>query len=181
MDRLKNVVKSLVPSRHINKVTKDELKAVKKELDKEENNKLIETINDVLKSEKYTKKLNNKIKELVDNNEDEISNEQVCEIVEEIIKEIDDENLEEELDKECERYIKFTESNPAENIKYNKNKNKNNYILIQDKKEISSRKLSKLVNIKKEKIVHYLCDGREKIVSQKKNEIWRQKNNIKFL
>ena len=57
MNRLINLIKSLVPSRHINKTTKEELKEVIIELDTNEHKETIKFINEVLKSQKYTKKL----------------------------------------------------------------------------------------------------------------------------
>ena len=111
---------------------------------KSEINELVETLD----------KINKLIEELNDN-DDNISR-----------KEIKEDNLEETLDKECYRYNKFTKSNPAEYIKYNKTTK--NYILINNKKEITSKKLDKLIKIKKENFIHDFPKKIVKIVLQKK-------------
>ena len=145
MNRLKHVLTSLMPSQHITKVTKDELKEeidkINDELDKELKDKLDEVLN----AKKCTKKLKTKIDELLKNikNGDEISKDKIEEVVE-TIKEIQDENLEEELDKECSRYNKFTKSNPAEYINFNE-KDNNFRIKIPEEKIKESKKLPKLI------------------------------------
>lgn len=141
MNRLINLIKSLVPSRHINKTTKEELKEVIIGLDVNEHKETIQFIDEILKSQKYTKKLKNKFKEKIENNE-EITEEDINQVIIETIVEIDDENLEKELDEKCERYMKFTESNPAEHIKYDKT-NKN-YILVIGKTKNTSNNVKKL-------------------------------------
>ena len=60
-------------------------------------------------------------------------------VIEEAIKEIEDVNLEKVLDEECDRYNKFTESNPAEHIRYDKNGNR--FILEHNELKIKKKKI----------------------------------------
>jgi prophage antirepressor-like protein len=150
-----------------NVVDKNEIKELKERLDKVKYDKLIECLEEIVGLKKYTKKIDTKVNNLFENlKDDEISYEEANKLIKETIKEIEDENLEEELDCECERYNKFTESNPAEFIKYNKS---NNYfILTIDKKEKKSKKLEKLIKIKREKIEHDFGKKYPEFVSCKK-------------
>lgn len=94
-----------------------------------------------------------------------ISTNEACNLIEEAIREIEDDtygaamrargccyadNLEKELDGECERYNKFTELKPAQNISYHNGRQ--NYVLEYENEEKASKKLSKLVSLLKEKI-----------------------------
>ena len=69
---------------------------------------------------------------------------------------------------ECDRYNKFTENNPAEYIKYNKNKEL--YILNYVDNEVASKKLKKLIAQLKEKLVHEKEKKFLKIVDLRKIE-----------
>ncbi len=91
---------------------------------------------------------------------------EACNLIEEAIREIEDENLEKELDEECDRYNKFTESNPAEHIRYNKDKG--NYMLKLDDNEIASKHLQKLVKKLRENLDHKFSKNFHKFMVTKK-------------
>lgn len=148
MDRLKKLIKELVPRSYIKKEIKEEVKKLLKEELKEEEK---DVLNEITRSKKYTKKLVEKLNKILENKE-EITEEEYERTEEEVMKEINEENLEEELDNLCERYNKFSESNPAEHISYNKNKKK--YVLRDNKEEKTSKELERLIKIRKENLVH---------------------------
>ena len=122
MNSIIKLIQNLSPNKYIPKTEKTELVKLCEELDKIKYEKLIEGLKEVISAQKYTKKLKETIENLTkDLLEEGKTQKEVNEILEEAIeeiKEIQEENLEEELDKECERYNKFTESNPAEHIYY---------------------------------------------------------------
>lgn len=127
MNSIIKLIKNLSPNKYIQKTDKTELEKLCEDLDKIKHEKLIECVKDVIKSTKYTKKLKETIENLIKSLlEEGITHKEANELLEEAIeeiKEIDEKELEEKLDKECERYNKFTESNPAEHICYDKTNN----------------------------------------------------------
>lgn len=169
MNGIINIVKKLLPNKYIAQSDKKELEKLCEELDKIKHDKLIEGLKEVIKSTKYTKKLKETLENLTkDLQEEGITQEEANKLLEEtieVIQEIEEEDLEKELDKECERYNKFSESNPAEYINYNKTNS--NYVLTIDKKEIKSKKLSNLTIKLKENL------------QQKKKENFRKKMLLK--
>lgn len=135
--------------KYIPKSQKEEIKQAITELDKVKNKMLIEVLNKVIESKTLTVELRNSLTKLMNELQKEgLTDQEQINIIDDIIKEINDENLENILDMECNRYNKYTLSNPAEYIYYNKNKN--NYVLdIPNQKEKKSKDLSKLINILK--------------------------------
>jgi hypothetical protein len=188
MDKIKDAISGLKPSKHISKVEKTEINELIEQLDKIKYDKLIKELNNVVNATKYTKKLNERLNKLVEDltENDNISREEACEKIEETIKEIQDDDLENNLDKECVRYNKFTKSNPAEYISYNEKQN--NYRLIRpDNKEKKSSKLLKLIDIVKnekctkfeEKIVKF-CTFKKVMYKNKKMIIYLTVDKIPY-
>ncbi len=125
MNTIKEIIKGLSPNRYIPKSNKDELNKLIDELDKIKYEKLIEGLKEVISASKFTKKLKDTLDNLTkDLQEDGLTTNEACDLIEEAIKEIQDDNLENILDGECDRYNKFTESNPAEYVSYDKTNNK---------------------------------------------------------
>lgn len=153
MESIKSLIKSLTLNKYISKSDKSELENLCKNLDKIKHEKLLEGLNDVINSTKYTKKLKETIENLIkDLQEEGITQEKVNNLIEEAIeeiKEIDDENLEKILDDSCDRYNKFTESNPAEYVSCGKDKSYR--LIMPNEKEIKSKNLSKIIVKLKEK------------------------------
>jgi len=153
MNSIIKLIQNLSPNKYIPKTEKTELVKLCEELDQIKYKKLIEGLKEVLSAQKYTKKLKVTIENLTkDLLEEGKTQKEVNEILEEAIeeiKEIEEENLEEELDKECERYNKFTESNPAEYVSGRKDKSYR--LIIPNEKEIKSKNLSKIIEKLKEK------------------------------
>ncbi len=151
MNSIINIIKSLTPNKYIPKPDKTELERLANELDKIKYHKLIECLKEVISSSKCTKKLKDTLDNLTkDLKEEGLTTNDACDLIEEAIKEIQDENLEDTLDKECERYNKFTESNPAEHVSYDKTNNKfvfNNTII-----KFSKKNKSELIKKVKEKL-----------------------------
>ena len=88
--------------------------------------------------------------------EDGLSQEKVNNLIEEAIE---DENLEKILDDLCDRYNKFTESNPAEYVSCGKDKSYR--LILPNEKEMKSKNLSKIIGKLKEKKInlYYYSDG----------------------
>ncbi len=150
MDSLRDIIKELEPNKYIAKTNKNELEKLCNELDKIKYEKIIEGLMEIIKSKKYTKKLKETIEKLVEGlGEDGITQKEVELMVEEAIKEIEDDGLEDKLDEKCERYMKFTESNPAEFI--SQGKDKSYRLILSNENEIKSKNLKKIVKILKEK------------------------------
>lgn len=153
MESIKSLIKSLPPNKYISKTDKSELENLCKNLDKIKHEKLLEGLNDVINSTKYTKKLKETIENLIkDLQEEGITQEKVNNLIEEAIeeiKEIEEENLEEELDKECTRYNKFTESNPAEYVI--QDKSSKSYIYDDGKIRKRTKDFGKIIKLSKEK------------------------------
>jgi hypothetical protein len=137
-----NIVKSvftaignLTYGERIKKAHKTEIEQLTKDLDDIKFNKLKDTLIELVKSTKYTKKLKETLDQLQESLEQEgLTKEDECNLIEDAIKEIEDENLESILDNECHRYNKFTEKNPAENVSYDSKNKKYVYRNEGDKK-----------------------------------------------
>jgi very-short-patch-repair endonuclease len=149
MLRIKEIINRLSPNKYIGKLDKDEIKKICNELDHARHEELIEILNELLNSSKYTKKVKEKIDKIILERNEVNEIVQVNEIIE-TIKEIEEEGLEKILDNECERYNKFTESNPAEYIRYDKTNKK--YILEYEGKKTKKANLKDLSILLKEKI-----------------------------
>lgn len=153
MNSILSLIKRLSPNKYIGKPEKKELENLSKNLDKRKHEKLLEVLNEVIKATKYTKKLKETLENLINDLEVEgITEEKVKNLIEEAIeeiKEIEDENLEKILDESCDRYNKFTESNPAEYVSCGKDKSYR--LILPNEKEIKSKNLSKIIERLKEK------------------------------
>ncbi len=163
MNTLKEIIKSLNPNRYIPKSNKDEINKLITELDKIKYKKLIEGLTEVINATKYTKKLKETLDNLTkDLQEDDLTTTDLCDLIEEAIKEIQDDNLENILDAECDRYNKFTESNPAEYVSYDTTNNKytfNNTIVKFSKKnkvDLIKKIKEKLGEEKREKFSNFI-------------------------
>jgi hypothetical protein len=166
MQSLKDLLSRITWGKYIPSTEQDELKKINGEIKDEIINGQIETI---IKTKKITKKGYESIKQIIEKLvEDGLTKEEAQEIIEDVIKEIEDDNLEKMLDGECDRYTKYTETNPSEYISY-KNERKL-YLLRIDDNEISSKKLDKLIIKLKENLVHKKKENFRKFVDQKKIE-----------
>lgn len=153
MESIKTLIKSLTPNKYISKTDKSELENLCKNLDKIKHEKLLEGLNNVINSTKYTKKLKETLDNLTkDLQEEGITQEKVNNLIEEAIeeiKEIEDENLEKILDNSCDRYNKFTESNPAEYVI--QDKSSKSYIYDDGKIRKRTKDFGKIIKLSKEK------------------------------
>ena len=135
MNNILSIIRRLSPNKYIAKTDKTELEILCKNLDKIKHEKLLEGLNDVLNSTKYTKKLKETLDNLTkDLQEEGITQEDINNLIEEAIeeiKEIEEDDLEKKLDNTCDRYNKFTESNPAEYIYYDKTNNTYIYMMME--------------------------------------------------
>lgn len=157
METLKNIISSWTYGKYIPKDDKAKLADLTKQLVDVKYEKLRTELNILMTQSKLTKKSLDAIKKLTDGlKEDGMTIEMANELIEETIKEIEDDTLESRLDMECDRYNKFTESNPAEYIRYDTNKNR--YILEYDDERTKSKDLNKLID----KIKKILGDKKEK-------------------
>lgn len=153
MNRISEILSSLSYGKYIPKQQKTELTKITEELVDEKYEKLVSQIKEILETNKLRKKMLDTLTELVNElKEQGMTTNDACNLIEEAIKEIEDENLEKVLDEECDRYNKFTESNPAEHISYNKSNE--NYVLTIDNNETKSRNLKKLIGKLKENLEH---------------------------
>jgi hypothetical protein len=185
METIKRIINKLSPNKYIAKNEKNELERLCNELDEKKNEKLIEGLNEVIKSKKYTNKLKETLEKLMEDlNEEGITQKEVNEILEEAIeeiKEIEDENLEKELDELCERYNKFSESNPAEYVSCGKDKTYR--LILPNEKEVKSKNLSKIIiklkEIKSTEIGENLITP--EYYKKYKNELLSYKHNEKEL
>jgi hypothetical protein len=169
MQAIKTLISSFTYGKYIVKDDKTKLEELNKSLVDIKYEKIKEELKQLITKSKFTKKsLDNINKMINDIKEDGVTIEQATVMMEDMIKEIEDDNLEEKLDSECLRYMKYSESNPAEYIKYNKNKEL--YILSYVDNETSSKKLKKITAKLKEKLVHEKKENFLKIVDQKKIE-----------
>jgi polyhydroxyalkanoate synthesis regulator phasin len=166
MQSLKDLLTRITWGKYIPSSEQDELKKINDEIKDVIINGQIETI---IKTKKITKKGYESIKQIIEGLvEDGLTKEEAQEIIEDVIKEIEDDNLEKTLDGECDRYNKFTESNPAEYIRYDKNKNR--YILAYQNEQTKSKDLVKLVDKLKEIMGDKKKENFRKFVSEKKIE-----------
>lgn len=167
MNSIINVIKRLTPNKYIPKPDKTELEELCKKIDKIKHDKLVEILEEVIRSKTFTKKskeiLDNLIKDL---QEEGITQDEVNNLIEEAIIEIEDEDIEKSLDEECERYNKFTEANPAEHIYFNKQRN--NYMLNYNGKTKQKKNLSELTFLLKEKLDYNLGKNFSKFLIIKK-------------
>ena len=169
MDTLKNIISSWTYGKYIPKDDKAKLAELTKQLVDVKYEKLRTELNVLMSQYKLTKKSLDAITKLTNElKENGMTIETASELIEETIKEIEDDTLESRLDMECDRYNKFTENNPAEYIKYNKNKEL--YILNYVDNEVASKKLKKLIAQLKEKLVHEKEKNFLKIVDLRKIE-----------
>lgn len=185
MNSIITFINKLSLNKYIGKTEKTELEKLCVELDKIKYEKLIEGLKEIIKATKYTKKLKERLDNLIkDLQEEGITQEKVNNLIEEAIeeiKEIDDEKLEEELDKECRKYNKFTESNPAEYIYYDKT---NKVYMINDNGKTYRKK--NLTNVIKKLKENYeekkgiFSKNFRKIISQKKIQ-YKDKKIIIYL
>jgi hypothetical protein len=157
------ILKKMKPSKHIPAGIKTELRGMIKTIADKNLNNIIEKL---LKCKSYTQPMQKEINDFIKKYYDTIDLDQ-SELIKNESTEITlitktDEGLSKKLDAECDRYNKFTQSNPAEFIRYNKTKK--NYVLVIDNKEIKSKNLEKLVLKLKEKIGHNLGKQLFKIV-----------------
>lgn len=180
-----NIIKRLSPNKYIAKTDKTELENICKDLDKIKYEKLLEGLKEVINATKYTKKLKDTLDNLTkDLQEEGITQDKVNNLIEdaiEEIKEIEDENLEKILDDNCDRYNKFTESNPAEYISYGKDKSYR--LILPNEKEIKSKNLQKIIEKLKEKKSTEISENLIKPIYYKnyKNELLSYKHNEKEL
>jgi hypothetical protein len=144
MEQAYEIFKNLQQSVHIKKSYKNELTDIMSSVNNTDLKKIIKKIID---SKIYTKFLKTEVDTFMKKHP---IKEKVNENTEIVI--INDITLENTLDSKCNRYNKYTESNPAEHIKYNKTRN--NYVLVYNKKENTSKDLSKLIIMLKEKLAH---------------------------
>lgn len=151
MNRISEILSSLTCGKYIPKHQKTELTKITEELVDTKYEKLVIQIKEIIETNKLRKKMLETLTELVNElKEQGITTNEAYNLIEEAIREIEEENLEKELDRECERYNKFTESNPAEHIRYDKTNEK--YLLNYDDIKKSKRKVDELVIKLKEKI-----------------------------
>jgi hypothetical protein len=128
MQAIKTLITTFTYGKYIVKDDKTKLEELNKSLVDIKYEKLKEELEQLITKSKFTKKSLDNINKLInDIKEDGITIKQATVMIEDIIKEIEDDNLEEKLDSMCERYMKYSESNPAEHIYHDKNKNR--YIL----------------------------------------------------
>jgi len=166
MNKLTDLIKSFSVGSYINKTKKTELDTFCKELGDIKYAKLKESLKEVINATKFTKKLGDQLETLMGNLQiDDITQSEKCDLIEELIKEINEDNLEKELDEDCDRYMKYTKSNPAPNVKYNKAKC--NYVLSLNGKEKTSKKIDTLVTKAKENFRHEKKENFQEIVSTK--------------
>jgi hypothetical protein len=182
MESILGIIKKLSPGKYVPKTEKTELENLCKDLDQIKHKKLLEGLNDVINSTKYTKKLKETLDILTkDLQEEGITQEKVNNLIEEAIeeiKEINDENLEKTLDNLCDRYNKFTESNPAEYVSCGKDKSYR--LILPDEKEIKSKNLSKIIGKLKEKKGTEISENFLKLCTLKKIE-YKSKKIIIYL
>lgn len=145
--------------KYIPKSQKEEIKQAITELDKVKNKMLIEVLNKVIESKTLTVELRNALSKLMNDlqkeglTDQEQKEEELNIINQSKSHDIEFINLENILDMQCNRYNKYTLSNPAQYIIYNKSRD--NYVLaIPNQKEKKSKDLVKLINILKEKLLN---------------------------
>ena len=143
MEQAYEIFKNLQQSVHIKKSYKNELTDIMNTINNTDLKKIIKKIID---SKIYTKFIKTEVDTFMKKHP---IKEKINENTEIVI--INDLTLENTLDSKCDRYNKFTENNPAEHISYNKSKN--SYVLVYNKKENTSKDLSKLIIMLKEKLV----------------------------
>jgi hypothetical protein len=178
MEKLNDIFSDLICGKHIVKAKKTEIEELCNILDKIKYYKLIEVLKDVIESTKYTKKLRDTIEKLKSGLQiDGIAEDTKCDLIEDAIKEIEDINLEKILDSECDRYNKFTESNPTEHIYYDKT---NKIYIYDNNKKISKKNKSELMVKIKKKILEEKEKLFPKIIYQKNIE-YKNKKIIIYL
>jgi hypothetical protein len=166
---LPNILSTFQIGKYIPKDEHTKITDLIKNLNDQKYKKLKEQLSIIIDKSKFTKAtktaIDNLLLELKDDN---ITIERANDLIEETIKEIEDEQLEKTLDMSVKRYNKYSETNPAPNIRYDSSKKR--YILETDDKKIKSKDLNKLV-IKQKEI---LGDKKENLfpenVPQKKIE-----------
>ena len=139
MNKLNNVMKRLTVGKYIQKCHKTEVKEIQNELDNNRYDDLNILLQTITTSKIYSAKLNKKINDLtIILTNEVIECDNAIDIVEEILVEIgiDNNELEKQLDSKCVRYMKFTTSNPAEHIKYDKT---DKLYIYSDKKKIKRK------------------------------------------
>lgn len=152
MNKLAEYLGGFTLGKYIKASQKTDLEKFKDELTDAKYKKAQETLISIINSKIFTKKISESVDELLKTLTEEMSQEEKCDKIKNTIKIIEDESLEDELDVKCHRYNKFTDTNPAEHVRYNK-ANKN-YVLALDEKEVKSKKLPDLVLKLKENIKH---------------------------
>ena len=139
MNKLNNVMKRLTVGKYIQKCHKTEVKEIQNELDNNRYDDLNILLQTITTSKIYSAKLNKQINDLtIILTNEVIECDNAIDIVEEILVEIgiDNNELEKQLDSKCVRYMKFTTSNPAEHIKYDKT---DKLYIYSDKKKIKRK------------------------------------------
>lgn len=145
METIRKLISSWTYGKYIPKDDKTKLAELSKQLVDTKYEKIKEELNILLSQYKLTKKSLDSINKLADGlKEYGLTIEKATELIEETIKEIEDDTLESKLDKDCDRYNKYTESNPAEYIRYDIHKNR--YELEYDEERIKSKDLNKLID-----------------------------------
>lgn len=144
MNTIKQIFSNLSIGKYISRDDKTKLEKLRSELDNTQHQKLCKELEELINKNKLSKKSYETITKLLEAlNNEETTTQDTNILLEEAIKFIDDDLLEDKLDKACERYMKFTENNPAEFITYDiKNKN---YILRYNNNNNSSKDLNKLI------------------------------------
>jgi len=141
MQSLKDLLTRITWGKYIPSSEQDELKKINDEIKDVIINGQIETI---IKTKKITKKGYESIKQIIEGLvEDGLTKEEAQEIIEDVIKEIEDDNLEKTLDGECDRYTKYTETNPSEYVYYNKTSK--SYILDYNENQSKSKDKNKII------------------------------------
>jgi hypothetical protein len=148
MNKLLNLISKITLGGYITKPFKNEIKLLSNDNNTENNKNVTNIVESISKSATCTKKLRQAIDTLL----------KECNVLDNIIPsdntttddkiiEIDDNDLESMLDVQCTRYNKFTESNPAEHIMYDKNKNR--YIMTYNNKTIKRKDKDEIINLLK--------------------------------
>jgi|SaaInlStandDraft_6_1057023.scaffolds.fasta_scaffold21789_3 hypothetical protein len=175
MNKLNNVMKRLTVGKYIQKCHKTEVKEIQNELDNNRYDDLNILLQTITTSKIYSAKLNKQINDLtIILTNEVIECDNAIDIVEEILVEIgiDNNELEKQLDSKCVRYMKFTTSNPAEHIKYDKT---DKLYIYSDKKKIKRKFLKNLVPLVQEKLRDDFGKSFGKIVPWKKIEYKNKK------
>lgn len=171
MNRISDILSSLTCGKYIPKHQKTELTKITEKLVDTKYEKLVIQIKEIIETNKLRKKMLETLTELINElKEQGITTNEACNLIEEAIREIEDENLEKELDAQCDRYNKFTESKPAQNISYHNGRQ--NYVLEYENKEKASKKLSKLVSLLKENLTNLY---KEKLIESKIHKYYDNK------